>query len=559
MRFLCTINNNRALSATSSFIAAKKVSETKTLEPTVLDIKLLVWGQFSWYTVTLPASTGTTMVGVDSSRRRRKSDGKSILPMTAKNASKYSNSKRKRRKQFNRLIPLVVGATLVLAAVFTIASNLTKNPATSTSWWNRSLGQTSKHGCHNANIHSIVDQEPNPPAICINDPHLMPTDWRAPEDVVFADPGGPWTSEEQTLADEAVNRGLDELVSFLESAKPSRIQRLGVDAVNSVFDYVLGSQEMPEFHQKAVDTSIKVLKISVQKHMNKDEKSEPECDKMYARTTLTAFAHRLSMESPKDLELKGILDSLVDHLNKSIEVCESLDLMFSDGVNEEDSWREDMKDKELHVDDINSWIMWAVALTDCLTIPELALPEDAQDFVASTWEYFADYDIASNKEYEHEEEVDERGPFVKMANLATHVQCISTGCGRHYSYVKDAPYLYHYYRENFYAAMNQGGHEVVADFIYNLMNYGCSPENDIHVRHGFRFMLHMYTEADHSFVNNLEEWEHKEDLSDYERIHKPWTGIAAVETKRCFEPELPGSYGHAFRKALTVASSSSQA
>ncbi|KAL7581456.1 hypothetical protein ACA910_022033 [Epithemia clementina (nom. ined.)] len=480
--------------------------------------------------------------------RRRKGD-KEILPTTAKNASMYSNSKRRRRRQLKKLLPFLVAITLFLVAALAIAS-LVRTTVNSSAAPSRRWAMSSNHqrtGCNNVNIHAVVHQEPNPPAICINDPLLMPKSWRAPEDVLFQDPGGPWTAEEQALADEAVDEGLHELISFFEKASHKRIRGLGTDAVNSVFDYVISSQSMPKFHQRAVDIAVKVLKVSVEEYIQ--EGVDVECDNMYAKTTFSGYAHRLAIEAPKDMQLKEIRDALIDHLNKSIKECETLDSMFSDGVDEGDAWRDKMADKDLESDEVYEWNMWAVALTNCLTIPELKLPEDTQEFIARVWQYAASYELPYYADYEEEE--DPRGSFKDLAYLATHLQFIATGYGRHYCYVKEAPYLYHYYRENFYAAMNVGGHDLIAEFIDNLMTYGCTAENDIHVRHGVRYMLHLYKSANHTFVNHLEEWEEsKKDLSDYDLIHKPWTGIASLETNGCFEPEVPGSYGHAFRKAL---------
>jgi len=402
-------------------------------------------------------------------------------------------------------------------------------------------------GCYGANIHEISGEKPNPPGICINDPNLMPLSWRAPEDrLPFEDDGSPWTEEEEELAKEAADKGLDELISFFDEVDDDRIRRLGTDAINSIFDYVIGSGNMPVFHQRALNAAIRVLRISSKYFAGPDASgSSRDCESMYNKFKLSGYANRLHQEDPENEGLKKLRDELVTNLNLSIHECDnSLDDIME---NDEETWREALQDKERGESDVYSWAMWAIAITECLIIKDLRLPEDAPDFVADVWRYFKNYELP---DYERGFE-DERGTWVQLAYLATHLQFVPTGYGRHYCYMKDAPHLYHFYRNNFFVAYRRGGHDLVAEFIDMLATYGCTPKNDIQVRHGVRYVLSMYKEAGHSFVKHRERWEDRV-LNDYSRIHKPWTGIASVMLQGCFEPELPGSYGHAFRQTLKV-------
>jgi len=398
-------------------------------------------------------------------------------------------------------------------------------------------------GCGGAHIHEISRQERNPAGLCINDPKLMPKNWRAPHDVNFEDDGSPWTEEEQKLSKEAEEKGLDELIEFFDTADEDRIRKLGTDAINSLFDYVIGSGDAPKFHQKALDSAIKVLYISTKMLVGEEVADfATECSHMYQKFKITGYGNRLQLEQPDDAELKELQDELVENLNESIHAC-------SDDLNEvldnDVPWRVSLRNKNKGESEVYNWAMWAIAITECLVIHELDLPEDSPDFVADVWRYFEDYGLPDY----HEDFEDDRGSWVELAYLATHLQFVPTGYGRHYHYVKDAPYLYHFYRDNFFVAFERGGHDLVAEFIDMIGTYGCTVENDIQLRHGVRYMLHLYKEAGHSFVKHRERWESRI-LEDYDRIHKPWTGIASVMTESCFEPEVPGSYGHAFRQAL---------
>ena len=406
-------------------------------------------------------------------------------------------------------------------------------------------------GCHESHIHEISQQEANPPGICINDPSLLPKRWRAPAHLDFVDDGSPWTDVEQALAEEAATKGLDELVDFFDTASDDRIRELGIDAMNSLMDYVFGSGDVAVFHQKAVDTAIRVLHISAAQLVGeRTAEYASECSHMYPKVKLTGYAHRLHHERPANEDLEELRNQLISMLNDSFEECSS-DL--DEVLENDDPWTEMIKDKSQPEEEVYSWAMWAIALTECLVMVEdlTKLPEDTPDFVAEVWRYMEHYDIPDHRDYVHEEDEDERGTWVEFAYLATHLQFIPTGYGRHYHYVEDAPYLYHFYRDNFYAAFSHGGHNLVAEFIHLLSTYGCTVHNDLQLRHGVRYMLHLYKEAGHSFVNHREAWE-SQIINDYEKVHKPWKGIASVMTHGCFEPEIPGSYGYAFRQALNV-------
>lgn len=404
---------------------------------------------------------------------------------------------------------------------------------------------TDEGGCHGASIHEIAHQEPNPPSICINDSNLMPTNWRPPHDVEFQDDGSPWTEEEELLAQEAAEKGLDELIDFYENVDEDRIRSLGIAAIDSIFDYVIGSGNSPMFHSKALKSAIHVLFVS-SKYFAGEEAPETatECDVMFQKFKLTGYSHRLQQEDPDDEDLKELRNSLVENLNLSIHAC-------GDDLNEimdkDESWQDALKNKDRDEEDVYNWVLWSIAITECLIVHDLRLPEEAPDFVANVWRYFEDYKLP---DYEDGLE-DDRGTWVQMAYLATHLQFVATGYGRHYSYVKDAPFLYHFYRDNFYSAFDMGGHDLVAEMIHALGSYGCSVHNDIQLRHGVRYMLHLYKKAGHSFIKLRERWEARI-TNDYNRIHNPWTGIASVMTQGCFEPEIPGSYGHAFRQTLKV-------
>ena len=260
----------------------------------------------------------------------------------------------------------------------------------------------------------------------------------------------------------------------------------------------------------------------------------------YADDLHRQYVHKL------DPDLKNVRDTLVEKLQKAIGNCDNDLGNFIGDVN----WREKIRNTSLSSGVVWEWMLSAIALNQCKSIPDLTMPKETHEFVARVWRYFYDYDMAGFEEFEAEDS-ERNGSWVGMAYLATHVPYIATGYGRHYQFLRESPHLYHFCRDNFYAAIEEGGHDLAAEFVDMLKIYGCTEENDIQVRDGVRYIMSLYKNAGNSFMNHREEDEGSP--RDYDLIHKPWTGTAAVaryDRVTSFEPEVPGSYGHEFRNAL---------
>ena len=131
-----------------------------------------------------------------------------------------------------------------------------------------------------------------------------------------------------------------------------------------------------------------------------------------------------------------------------------------------------------------------------------------------------------------------------MAYFVTHAAYVPTGYGRHIQLIDDAPWLYAYVRENFYAVLETKSPDLIAEFVDLARQYGCDEETDVQVRDGARFLLKLYVENNHK-------WMHDDDdsVNNYDRIHGPWTGVSGVE-RRVPEPIVPGSYGHKFYEII---------
>ena len=383
----------------------------------------------------------------------------------------------------------------------------------------------------------------NPPGTCIADPSQLPPSWRAPEGLVSEESGRPWTTEEQELAYEAIDKGLDEIINFYDHISEKRIINLGVDGVNSLIDEVYASENLPAFHQKALLASSKIIKISTQKYAASETYKEG-CTRTYNQMKFCAYADYLARRLPEDEELHRLRDTLVKRTNAMFRACKDIDGVLG-YLGHENDFLTELANKDAHRDLVFRWVLAAIALVDAMTVPELEMPPGSDEFVAGVWEYFKDYKLPYARD--NERGMRDHVTF-DVAYTATHIAYIPTGYGRHAQLVEDAPYLFKYTRENFYAVLDRGVLDLVSEFVDILRQYGCTEENDVQVRHGSRYLLNLYKESGHSWMKRRESFDRKK-ISDYMLIHKPWTGISGVEPRQV-EPMVPGSYGHAFTEAL---------
>jgi hypothetical protein len=139
--------------------------------------------------------------------------------------------------------------------------------------------------------------------------------------------------------------------------------------------------------------------------------------------------------------------------------------------------------------------------------------------------------------------------FVAVADLAPHIAHIPTGTHRFPLYVPDHPDLYRYHRENFYAVMQLGELDLFASLVDTLRQYGCTPENNVQVRDGSRFMLKIFHDNKDRWMNFRQEGETDAEFDDYDIVHYPWTAVLGLRDRKPEQPK-PGNYGALIRSWL---------
>lgn len=388
------------------------------------------------------------------------------------------------------------------------------------------------YGCGGSTVsHSSIQ------GVCIPSHGDLPPNWQAPRSIRFPHTGKPWSALEQRMSDAAVTKGFDEMVAFM-AERPSRVNALWDNSVEAFIDTAYAEPSSSGLAQRAITLARKHL-IALSKPYLGGESTSPSCVNVSEYLTLAVYARTLQRRRAGDERLDELYIRLRDGANLALDDCRTIEGLLGFDP------RIALSDSKAANGDVYGWVMWSVTLLDALANPELRLPKGSARFVRDVWKYLSRYRVPLAKDYA---DGMNQSDVYDAAYLMTHVGYVPTGYGRHRLRVTDAPWLYRYLRENFYAAMQMGELDLFAEFVDLLRQYGCTESSDAQLRHGTRYLLSLYRQAGDSWLAHREHYEQKE-ISDYDALHKPWTAIAGLR-RRFFEPVDKGSYRAAFERVM---------
>jgi hypothetical protein len=367
--------------------------------------------------------------------------------------------------------------------------------------------------------------------LCVSTAVALPRSWR-PSSAIREDLGtARWSLDEAVDTAYAVRTGLDELSDYF-SNQPAAIRALRADAVEPFIDASYAASNMPGIQGRARDLARRTLMPLIGPYLERSPASAT-CREYSPLLTLAIYAHiLLQTDDPRSLTMVALT-------NTAYRTCGSMANALGY------DYRQKLRAKNVSTNDVWDLVMWSITFTDAQTIPGLEVPAEARDLPPTLWRFLAHYRLAGARAY-RERARDET--FYDSAYLATHIAYIVTGYGRHRIYMKDSPELYRFLRENFYAVLEIGELDLVAEFVDLFREYGCTEQNDFQLRHGTRYLLKLFHAAGDRWMAHRETYE-TEKVSDYYAVHKAWTGMAGVRA-RVPEPPMPGTYGGTVRHWL---------
>jgi hypothetical protein len=370
--------------------------------------------------------------------------------------------------------------------------------------------------------------------LCVLDPVKMPESWQPSAEMRKSLRLAPWSEAEAKDAEYAKKTGVDEMIAYLQD-KPSARETLWGDAIEALIQVTYASANTPEFDAKVHDAARNNLTALIELFFkNKPDPDQVSCKDFERVFPLAISAHSLyPAGDPKTARV-------VKSTNAAYRACGSL--KAATGFDHHKILATKQADPEILLE-VYIWALWFM---EAELYPDIELPAETREYGKLLWNYFKNYDLADADEFE-EGPWDDR--FVAMADLAPHLAHIPTGTHRFPLYVEDHPDLYRYHRENFYAVMQLGELDLFASFVDALRQYGCTPENDVQVRDGTRFLLKIFHDNSDRWMNYRQEGETDAEIDDYDIVHYPWTAVLGLRDRKPLQPE-PGTYGGIIRRWL---------
>jgi hypothetical protein len=365
--------------------------------------------------------------------------------------------------------------------------------------------------------------------LCVLDPAEMPAGWRPDAEIAVELDPALWSAEEAVDARASIAAGVDEMIAYF-AKEPASIPEMWEDAVAALIEVTYSSANDPVFDARITEAAKRNLSVLVAPYLS-EPANEAECSDYADTIPLALYVHRLY--GPDD----PWTQQMIATANAAYEDCGS----FSRAIGV--SWPDALSDSSISGETVFDLVIWSLIFIQAEVVPGLEVTEEMKLFSPILWQYLQTYDIDNATAYEDgaENEV-----FIEDAYLATHIAYIPTGNHRHPIYIADMPWLYEFHRENFYPILEMGELDLVAEVVDSLRQYGCTPENDIQVRDGTRYLLDVFHDGGGSWMAYREPGETTAELEAYDFIHKTWTGVLGVR-ERQIEPAAPGTYGGVVR------------
>jgi hypothetical protein len=360
----------------------------------------------------------------------------------------------------------------------------------------------------------------------------MPENWRPSGEVQKGLSAAPWSESEAKDAEYAIKTGLDEMID-LYSRRPEAVKALWEDSVGSLIEVTYAGANMPAIEVAARDAARRNLAKLIEPYLRRRSKSA-SCDEYEKLLPLTIYARN---HFPAKDTRTGAMVALT---NSAYRACGSLKAAM------DYDYQKMLKTKDTPTDDVFDLVIWSLLFIEAQLVPGLELPAEARDFPPALWRYLENYPLVGASAYRDGAWNEE---FIDTAYLATHIAYIPTGNHRHPIYVEDSPRLYRFLRENFYAVLQMGELDLVAEFVDSFRQYGCTEEDDLQVRDGTRYLLKLFHAGGDRWMTYREPDETDDEVDDYDAVHKAWTGILGVRV-RVLEPAEEGTYGGVVRRWL---------
>jgi len=370
----------------------------------------------------------------------------------------------------------------------------------------------------------------------------MPESWRPPRWVEEARAEWPRPENLSLAAEEGARAAYFEMLELIR--RPGVVQEVGTDTLGAVMYGAYAGKNMPDIRKIALEYGREVFfQLAGQYLLEWDPELGPaDCSELKDGELSVLVQHgRYLQRQMAPNETMSTAQAKLENLTaQAIHDCGSLHgyLGFSpeERLSQHPTTVAEVANRK-QIARVYEMVMQGVDTTALLAMPGIVMPRGTLDYVASFWRWLSDYPF-----------VPDRTPgldptaFEQNSYIVTHALYIPTGYQRYRLEPSDSPQLLAYLRENFYAAIDLGSLDLLAEFVDNFRQLNCTADNDVQVRDGTRFMLHLYEQAGRNWTMIREEDEKGEKLLTFDLMHKPLTAYAGLH-RRDMEMPAPGTYG----------------
>ncbi len=364
--------------------------------------------------------------------------------------------------------------------------------------------------------------------LCTLDPAAMPESWRPSGEAAAALSQEPWSAADAADVTHAMETGIREMVDHF-AAHPAAVPDLWEDSIAAILEAKYASANAPELDALIAEGGYRNLDILIEPYLSKAA-STMTCPDYELVLPLALYASASGTRADKTIKM-------IELSNAAFGACGSLTGVLGA------EFPAVLTSATINDEVVFDLVIWSLLFIEAELVPGLVMPQEMKDFSATLWSFLETYPIKNASTYAEGADDD----VIEAAYLATHIAYLPTGNHRFPIYIEDSPALYRFHRENLYPVMEMGELDLIAEFVDSLRQYGCTPENDLQVRDGTRYMLGLFHAAGDSWLKHLEEGEVGPD--DYDLIHKAWTAVLGIRPRNIEEP-VEGTYGGVVRAWL---------
>jgi hypothetical protein len=366
--------------------------------------------------------------------------------------------------------------------------------------------------------------------LCVIDPAQMPMSWRPTAEIAADLSSEPWSPREAVDVQASIAFGVVEMLDYFEK-HPAAAPDMWEDSVGALIEVSYSTTNAPSLNAALHASAAQNLGLLMAAYLG-EPGDDAACEDFEEVMPLAMYAERFH----------GATDARAAHMiaaaNASLADCGSLSAAI--GM----PFPAILADPAITGEQVFDLVIWSLLFIEAELIEGFEVSAEMAEFSPALWTFLQTYEIKDAAAYEDGAYDD---AFIEDAYLATHIAYIPTGNHRYPLYIEDMPWLYDFHRENFYAMLEMGELDLVAEVVDSLRQYGCTEENDIQVRDGTRYLLDVWHEGGESWMAYREPGETDSSVDAYDLIHKTWTGVLGVRPRQ-IEAPAEGTYGGLVRK-----------